>query len=244
VRAFDDMTRQLARSKADLVQTERVAAWREIARRIAHEIKNPLTPIQMSIETMRKTRGRGAQFDEIFEEGTRTILDEVARLKRIVQEFSDFARMPRPNLAPCDLAEVARGALTLYQGGAAPVRAELPAEALPPVLADREQLQQVVLNLLENARDAVTRKGAGEIVLRARRAGDAVELEVEDGGTGLTNEVREKLFVPYFTTKDTGTGLGLAIVQRIVTDHGGRVTVGGAEGKGAIFTVSLPRVPD
>ena len=238
VRAFDRMVEELERSRQQLVLAERVAAWREIARRIAHEIKNPLTPIQMSIETMRRTRDRPDKFAEIFDEGTKTILDEVARLKRIVQEFSDFARAPKPELAPCDIAEVARGALALYKG-AAPVRADL-AQSLPPVLADRNQLQQVILNLLENARDAVARKGAGEIIVRARQAEGGVELEVEDSGVGFSEAVREKLFVPYFTTKESGTGLGLAIVHRIITDHGGRVSADGEEGRGAKFTISLP----
>ena len=238
VRAFDRMVEELERSRQQLVLAERVAAWREIARRIAHEIKNPLTPIQMSIETMRRVRDRPDKFAEIFDEGTKTILDEVARLKRIVQEFSDFARAPKPELAPCDVCEVARAALSLYKG-AAPVRADF-AQALPPVLADRNQLQQVILNLLENARDAVARKGAGEIIVRARQADGGVELEVEDSGVGFSEAVRDKLFVPYFTTKESGTGLGLAIVHRIVTDHGGRVSAHGEEGRGATFTISLP----
>jgi signal transduction histidine kinase len=238
VRAFERMVEELERSREQLVLAERLAAWREIARRIAHEIKNPLTPIQMSIETMRRTRDRPDKFAEIFDEGTKTILEEVARLKRIVQEFSDFARAPKPELAPCDMAEVARGALSLYKG-AAPVRADL-MPSLPPVLADRNQLQQVILNLLENARDAVARKGAGEIIVRARQAEGGVELEVEDSGVGFSEAVREKLFVPYFTTKESGTGLGLAIVHRIVTDHGGRVSAHGEEGRGAKFTIVLP----
>src|SRR5262249_55039001 len=153
------------------------------------------------------------EFGEIFDEGTRTILDEVARLKRIVQEFSDFARMPKPELAPTDLADAVRGALALWKGGEPEVRAELGEGALPAVLADKQQLQQVILNLVENARDAVRKKASGEagsIVVRARAAaGGAVELEVEDNGIGLADEVRDRLFVPYFTTKESGTGLGL-----------------------------------
>jgi signal transduction histidine kinase len=239
VRAFEQMASELQRSKEQLVQAERVAAWREIARRIAHEIKNPLTPIQMSIETMRRTRGR-RDFDEIFEEGTRTILAEVTRLKRIVQEFSDFARMPKPTLEPCNLAEVAKNALALYGGGAAPVRSELPADTMPRVMADKHQMQQVILNLLENARDAVQRKGKGEIVVRARSSATSVQIEIEDTGVGFSESVRERMFVPYFTTKESGTGLGLAIVHRIVNDHGGRISVNGREGSGATFTISIP----
>jgi signal transduction histidine kinase len=240
VQSFNRMAEDLLRSKEQLVQTERVAAWREIARRLAHEIKNPLTPIQTSIETMRRTRERPAEFPEHFERGTQIVLAEVARLKKIVQEFSDFARLPKPELQPCDLAQVARDALALYEGAQVPVRAELPEAPLSPVLADRQQLQQVLLNLLENARDAVAKKTGGAIVVRVRALDGAIELEVEDNGVGLSAAVRERLFTPYFTTKSSGTGLGLAIVHRIVTDHGGRVSVRSAEGAGATFTITLP----
>jgi nitrogen fixation/metabolism regulation signal transduction histidine kinase len=243
VGSFNSMAAELERSKEQLVRTERIAAWREIARRLAHEIKNPLQPIQMSIETMRRTRDRGAEFTEIFDEATRMILAEVQRLKGIVQEFSDFARMPKPRLAPCDVGEVARAALALYAGGSVPLRAELPPVGAATVHADAAQLQQVLLNLLENARDSLARKGAGEIIVRVRAADDQVELEVEDQGIGLSDEVRDRLFTPYFTTKERGTGLGLAIISRIVEDHAGRIRADGAPGRGAVFTITLPSAP-
>jgi signal transduction histidine kinase len=244
--AFNKMTADLLKSKDALLQAERVAAWQEIARRLAHEIKNPLTPIQMSVETLRKTHAAGhPSFEEIFAESTRTVLDEVGRLKKIVGEFSEFARMPRPERRSCDLNEVVASALSLYRGSVKVVK-ELE-EPLPAVDADRDQLTQVVLNLLENARDAVTAKGSddsvGRISVRTRAGGGgggAVELEVEDNGAGFDPAITEKLFRPYYTTKDAGTGLGLAIVRRIVTDHGGRITAHSAPGRGARFVVELP----
>jgi signal transduction histidine kinase len=238
-RAFNAMTRDLGAARADLVRAERVAAWREIAQRIAHEIKNPLTPIQMAIETLQRARARqSADFDALFGESSKTIVDEVGRLKHIVAEFSSFARMPAPRLAPLDVGEVVQAALALY-AGAVPVERVL-ASGLPPALADRDQLVQVLLNLVENARDAVEPRG-GRITVRTRAVDGRVELEVADDGPGLSDEARAKLFTPYFTTKARGTGLGLAIVHRIVTDHGGEIRVGDGA-PGAVFTVALPAV--
>lgn len=240
-RAFNRMTADLAAARESLVRAERVAAWREIAQRIAHEIKNPLTPIQMAVETLQRAHDKGAEsFDALFRESAQTILDEVARLKAIVAEFSSFARLPAPRLQPCDLGEIVESALALYAGGATPLERAL-AEDLPPVRADRDQVTQVLLNLLENARDAIGEKAGGAIRVGTRAVDGRVELVVADNGPGLTDEARAKLFTPYFTTKARGTGLGLAIVHRIVTDHGGEIRVDGAPGHGATFTVSLPR---
>ncbi len=161
----------------------------------------------------------------------------MARLKHIVAEFSGFARMPEPKLAPVAVHELVEGALALYAGGEVSIARDL---APATVRGDRDQLQQVLLNLLENARDAVAQAGRGDIAVRTRRAGDRVEIEVADSGPGISEEARARLFTPYFTTKKQGTGLGLAIVHRIVTDHGGEIRVGANEGGGAVFVVALP----
>jgi signal transduction histidine kinase len=242
-RAFNAMTGELADAKDRAIQAERIAAWQDIARSLAHELKNPLTPIQMSVETMRKTHALGhPDFGEIFDESTRTVLEEVQRLKKIIGEFSQFARLPAPQKGPLDVNDLVGGALALYRG-AVRVVSQL-GESLPRVDADRDQITQVVLNLLENARDAVASKGSdetvGRITVTTRSRASAVELEVADNGPGFDPTLRDKLFTPYFTTKDTGTGLGLAIVRRIVTDHGGRVTAHSEPGKGARFVVELP----
>jgi signal transduction histidine kinase len=229
---FNQMIRDLGTAREELLRAERVAAWREIAQRIAHEIKNPLTPIQMAVETLQRAQKKADPklFDELFAESSRTILDEVARLKHIVAEFSQFARMPPPRLQPLDLKEVVESTLPLYTGA---VEREL---EVAPAHADRDQIVQVLLNLLENARDAAGQ--AGKVTVRTRRKNGHVELEVADNGPGLSDEARARLFTPYFTTKTKGTGLGLAIVHRIVTDHGGEIRV--ANDEGAVFTVSLP----
>ena len=239
--AFNAMMVDVKDAKERLVMAERVAAWQEIARRLAHEIKNPLTPIQMSVETLRKTWAlKHPSFDEIFEESTQTVLEEAGRLKRIVAEFADFARLPKPEKQSVDVNDVVGGALVLYQGSI-DIERDL-ADGLPAVEADRGQLSQVLLNLLENARDAVAGTGRVRVQTRLSRPGRAVALVVEDSGPGVATDVRERIFTPYYTTKHAsgGTGLGLAIVHRIVTDHGGRIAVGESSLGGARFLVELP----
>ncbi|MCG8416432.1 MAG: ATP-binding protein, partial [Proteobacteria bacterium] len=244
--SFNLMMEDLKTAKERLVIAERVAAWQEIARRLAHEIKNPLTPIQMAVETMRKTwRKKHPSFEEIFDESTGTVLEETARLKRTVSEFSEFARLPKPSLTACDLSEAVAGCLALYRGSI-PITREL-ADDLPAISADRDQLSQILLNLLENARDAVESRpddspDRGRIVVETRmnQRGDRIELVVEDNGPGLPDEVKEKLFTPYFTTKAGGTGLGLAIVHRMISDHGGRIIAGESSSGGARFVVQFP----
>jgi signal transduction histidine kinase len=242
--AFNFMMEDLRTSKDRLVIAERIAAWQEIARRLAHEIKNPLTPIQMAMDTLRKTwKKQHPSFGEILEESTATVMEEADRLKHIVSEFSAFARMPKPEFGRLDLNELVRASLALYQGGAAPVETKL-FPLLPHIDADKNQLSQVVLNLVENARDAIGPRADGKIVVSTRigEAGDRAMLIVEDNGPGIPGELKDKVFAPYFTTKHAkgGTGLGLAIVHRIVSDHGGRIAVGDAAGGGARFAIELP----
>ena len=241
--AFNFMMEDLKTSKEKLVIAERIAAWQDIARRLAHEIKNPLTPIQMAMDTLRKSwKKQHPSFDEILEESTRTVLEEADRLKKIVAEFSDFARMPKPDMARVDLNEIVRSALSLYQG-AVKVESRLGRE-LPELDGDKGQLTQVLLNLVENARDAIGGRPEGRITVTTRRgdANDRALLVVEDNGPGVPAELKDKVFAPYFTTKHAkgGTGLGLAIVHRIVSDHGGRITISDAPDRGARFTIELP----
>jgi len=242
-KAFNFMMEDLRSSKERLVIAERIAAWQEIARRLAHEIKNPLTPIQMAMDTLRKTwRKQHPSFGEILEESTATVMEEADRLKKIVSEFSGFARMPKPEFQRLDLNELVRSALALYQG-AAPIEIGL-APGLPRIDADKNQLNQVVLNLVENARDAIGPRTGGRIAVSTRlgEASDRVMLIVEDNGPGIPGDLKDKVFAPYFTTKHSkgGTGLGLAIVHRIVSDHGGRIAVVDAPGGGARFAIELP----
>ena len=244
VQAFNRMIGDLKESKEKLVAAERVAAWQEIARRIAHEIKNPLFPIQTSIETLRKVhQKKHPDFEEIFDESTTTILEEVERLKNIATEFSQFARMPKPKLAPCDLAEALASVVKLYGLDAIPIELVV-APDLPLVRGDREQLIQVFSNLVKNAREALTGVEAPGIVVRASAAAGWVEVAVQDNGPGFSEEVEANIFTPYFTTKggSGGSGLGLAIVHRIVMDHDGRIDARnlGSGQHGAVFRVLLP----
>jgi len=241
--AFNFMMEDLRASKERLVIAERIAAWQEIARRLAHEIKNPLTPIQMAMDTLRKTwKKQHPSFGEILEESTTTVLQEADRLKHIVTEFSDFARMPKPEFQRIDLNEVIRSSLSLYQG-AAPIEIKL-LDKLPHLDADKGQVSQVVLNLVENARDAIGAREDGKIGVTTGLgdAGDRALLIVEDNGPGVPPDLKDKVFAPYFTTKHSkgGTGLGLAIVHRIVSDHGGRIAVSDRPGGGARFSIELP----
>ena len=244
-RAFNAMTEQLLEQRDRLVQAERVAAWRELARRLAHELKNPLFPIQITIENMQRAREKAPeQFDEVFRESTATLLEELANLKAIVGRFSDFAKMPPPQFETVDLNETLRRAVRLFEAQLnAPGRPPITPEVLcddnvGSVRADPEQLHGALRNLMLNAIDAMP--AGGTLTLRTRRQNGAVLLEISDTGEGLTPEERERLFTPYYTTKQNGTGLGLAIVQSVVSDHGGRISVESERGRGTTFRIELP----
>ncbi len=240
-RAFNQMTRELAEGEERLRKSERVAAWREIARRIAHEIKNPLAPIQMSMETLQRVYERKhPDFDEIFAESTEAILEEVARLKRIVTEFSSFARLPAPRLQPTDVSDLVRHVLALYRDMHAGATLALVGPEELEITADPDQLRQVLVNLVANALQAGARRV--EVAVEGLGGGGAV-VEVRDDGVGMDEETRARLFTPYFTTKEEGTGLGLAIVQRIVEEHGGEIAVRSVPGQGTVFTLTLPPPP-
>lgn len=239
-RAFNAMTDDLRTSRERLVQAERVAAWREMARRLAHELKNPIFPIQVSLDTLGRALDRDpAQFAGLFRESSETIQQELRSLRRIVDEFSDFARMPRPTFAPVRLATVVEQTLALYRDRSETVRVESSvAEELPPLSGDRDLLARALGNLVANAIEAMPEGGTLRVTTRASAEGQV--LEVADTGPGLSEDQRTRLFTPYFTTKAGGTGLGLAIVQGIVSDHGGRIEVKSAPGQGTTFVLLLP----
>lgn len=238
--AFNQAIMDLTALRKRLAATERIAARREIARRVAHEIKNPLAPIRTAIETLRRLRARNdPAFDEYFEEASRTVLEEVARISNIVSEFTRFARLPPPNPEPFDVVDAVRGVVNLHR--TEDVELRFHADQLGRLNADSDQVKQVVTNLLQNALDASSGQKAPrvEVVLSAG-PGDTLSLTVTDNGPGVAPELRAKLFEPYNTTKPKGTGLGLAIVQRIVVEHGGDIVYREADGGGAVFEVTLP----
>jgi len=240
-RAFNRMTGELVAQREKLVQAERVAAWRELARRLAHELKNPLFPLQITVENMQRARDRYPdQFDEVFREGAATLLAELGKLKQIVARFSDFARMPAPEMQAVDCNRLVRESMKLFEpqlaGARIAGRMELDPQ-LRPVQADPEQLTRVLRNLILNAVDAMPQGGA--LTVRTTALAGGVRLEVSDTGQGLTPEECARLFTPYYTTKTHGTGLGLAIVQSVVSDHHGRISVESEPGKGATFRIEL-----
>ncbi len=231
---FEDLT--------ELIKAQKVATWREVAQRIAHEIKNPLTPIQLSAQRLRKKFSeKSPDFEAVFDESTNVIVNEVNSLKRLVDEFSKFARMPAPQLSRQSLHDVIRDVVALYRSAHREVEwvVELD-EALPPLNIDRDQMNRVFVNLFDNAIQAMNQKGRLWVTTRFDSRRRKAAIQVADEGTGISPEDQEKLFVPYFSRKRTGTGLGLAIVQRIVTDHDGQIRAANNEPKGAVFTIELP----
>jgi signal transduction histidine kinase len=245
IETFNRMTDELKTATDSLVAAERVAAWQEVARRLAHEIKNPLTPIRMSLETLLAASARGQldeRFKALFSESARAVLEEVDRLKRIVDEFSHFARLPRPRPAPVDLAQVVQPVMALY----APHDGLSYDVQLAPgveVLADRDQLTQVLVNLVKNAEEAMAPQG-GRVTVRVRADGSQGVVEVADEGPGIPAELKARLFEPYVTTKPQGSGLGLAIAQRIAQEHGGRLEALDESPRGTCFRLSLPRLSE
>jgi nitrogen fixation/metabolism regulation signal transduction histidine kinase len=242
--AFNHMTEDLLQQKERTLQAERVAAWRELARRLAHELKNPLFPLQVTVENLIRAKEKAPElFEEVFREGTSTLLAEVNNLKTIIGRFSEFAKMPQPQRKPTQLNEVARSVLRVFQAqlqqkNQITVRTELEPE-LPLISADPDLMHRALSNLVLNAIDALPQ--GGEITVRTQSAGDRVELSVSDNGSGLTEEECARLFTPYYTTKQHGTGLGLAIVQSVVSDHGGKISVASTKDEGTTFRIELPR---
>jgi signal transduction histidine kinase len=246
--SFNRMTTELLGQKERLVQAEQVAAWRELARRLAHELKNPLFPLQLTVENLVRARQQNPeQFDEEFREGSRTLLAEISNLKAIIGRFSEFSKMPQPQLQPVQINEVVLGVVQLFQAQLeAPGREKIACELqldphLNVVAADSELLHRAISNLVTNAVDAMPQGGV--LTLRTRNDRGGVLIEVADTGLGLTPQECERIFTPYYTSKKHGTGLGLAIVQSIVSDHGGRIRVQSQPGQGTTFVIELPMTP-
>ena len=247
--SFNRMTTELLTQRERLVQAERVAAWRELARRLAHELKNPLFPLQLTVENLVRARQQSPeQFDEVFPEDSRTLLAELGNLKTIVGRFSEFSKMPQPQLQPVQVNEVIKGVVQLLRAQfnapeRAGVRCDMQLDAhLQTIAADAELLHRAISNLVLNALDAMQQGGV--ITLRTRNESTQVRIEISDTGSGLTREECERIFTPYYTSKQHGTGLGLAIVQSVVSDHKGRISVQSQPGRGTTFVIELPNNPD
>jgi signal transduction histidine kinase len=249
-RSFNHMTGQLIGQRERLVQTERVAAWRELARRLAHELKNPLFPLQLTVENLTRARQLPeGEFDEVFRESTQTLSMEIANLKTIIGRFSDFSKMPKPQLERIDARDAIERVRSLYEAtglagdAAAKIRFDVQLSAQPmPLDADPELLHRALSNLVLNAMDAMPE--GGMLTLSAQPKNETVELRVADTGQGMTPEECERLFTPYYTTKEHGTGLGLAIVQSVIADHGGAIAVESRAGGGTAFVITLPKASE
>jgi two-component system nitrogen regulation sensor histidine kinase NtrY len=225
-----------------LIRAQKVAAWREVARRLAHEIKNPLTPIQLSAERLRRHfTGAPPNAKALVDECTATIVGEVESLKGLVDEFSQFARMPAPRTVPTDLAPLITDTLGLYKDIFPEVRIEPRfAAGVPLVRLDVEQIRRVIINLVDNAIEATEQRGHIVIETQLDAANGVARVIVADDGPGIPADEREKLFLPYYSTKRRGSGLGLAIVRRIIAEHGGSIDVGPNTPHGTRFTIELP----
>jgi len=225
-----------------LIRAQKVAAWREVARRLAHEIKNPLTPIQLSAERLRRHFSTAPPAAKaLVDECTVTIVGEVESLKGLVDEFSQFARMPSPRTIPTDLAQLITDTISLYRGIFSDVRIDQRfAPGIPLVRLDAEQIKRVIINLVDNAIEAMERRGHIVVETQLDPSNSLVRVVVADDGPGIPPAEREKLFLPYYSTKRRGSGLGLAIVRRIIAEHGGSIEVGNNAPRGTRFTIELP----
>ena len=243
-KSFNNMTHELTEQRDRLVQSERVAAWRELARRLAHELKNPLFPLQITVENLvRAHRLPRVQFDEVFLEGTGTLQAEINNLRAIVSRFSDFSKMPEPQLEKMDLREAVQRVIALHAPALEQKHISIGTSISPEplrILGDPELLHRALSNLVLNAMDAMPE--GGTLTISASRSADFARVAVADSGPGLSDEECSRLFTPYFTTRQHGTGLGLAIVQSVVSDHRGSITVERPEEGGARFVITLPMV--
>jgi nitrogen fixation/metabolism regulation signal transduction histidine kinase len=230
---FDEVTH--------LLQAQRDAAWAEVARRLAHEIKNPLTPIQLSAERVElKLAPKLAPADaDMLTRSTRTIVNQVAALKRMVDAFSQYARTPEPAMNELDLNALVREILTLYESLAPHIHLQLD-EDLPHVIGDAPQLRQVLHNLLQNAQDALAGEAEPRITIESRCHGSSVCFSIADNGSGFPENLMKRAFEPYVTTKPRGTGLGLVIVKKIIEEHGGEVAISNVAPRGARVMITLP----
>ena len=254
VQTFNDMREQLAESRRKLAKQERELAWREMARQVAHEIKNPLTPMKLSIQHMRRAfhrdSGNGDRFPALFDRITATLIEQIEALARIANEFSSFARLPTRVLEPLDLNDVIREAVRLMQEEAAPA-VHLDLHDAPLVVeADREELRRIYINLLKNALQAIPDERDGTIHVSTQRVspqGDAVPSAysaIRDNGTGIPADVKDKIFQPNFSTKTSGTGLGLAIAKKSIEELDGRIDFETTDGQGTTFRIWLPLAED
>jgi two-component system nitrogen regulation sensor histidine kinase NtrY len=230
---FDDLT--------DIIKAEKAIAWQEIAKRVAHEIKNPLTPIKLSTERMiKKWENRDTDFDQVFKRSAKTIIKEVDSLRKLVDEFSNFGKMPEINKSPTYIPAIIDEVVNLYKGfKGVEINVSTPDNS-PLVELDGEQFRRVMINIFENAVQAIPDTGSINVTLNFDTLSNRAYINIADNGPGIRDEDKEKLFLPYFSTKKDGTGLGLAIASRIIAEHRGYIRVRDNKPNGAVFTIEIP----
>jgi len=228
---FDDFT--------DVIKAQKMATWQEVARRVAHEIKNPLTPIKLSAERLiKKWQQKDDDFDSVFEKSTKTIIAEVDSMKKLVDIFSRYGKMPEVNKSPANVMELIESAASLYRGFK-DIKIHISLQNdIPPVNIDFEQIKRVFINIIDNAIKAMNGKGVIDISIKANKS--VVTVGIADTGPGISDEEKDKLFYPYFSKTKDGTGLGLAIAHKILMDHNGRILIMDNTPGGSIFTVEIP----
>ncbi|KAA3658432.1 MAG: GHKL domain-containing protein, partial [Calditrichaeota bacterium] len=237
VHAFNVMIERVKDKQEQVVELEKKAAWREMARILAHEIKNPLTPIQLMIQQLHdQYKGDDPVYAEVLNECTEIITDEIGTLQNLVRSFSEFARMPEMQKEPADLNAIIREVAKLYTDTTIALALD---PALPKLLLDEQQFRRIFKNFIENSRAAITQKGQGSITIRSSVEQDSVIVRVSDSGAGIKDDVLQRIFEPHYSTKKHGMGLGLAIVKRIVQEHDGTISVSSEEGKGTEFVISM-----
>ena len=239
IRSFEMMTKELAHSRDELVRAERELAWKEMAKQVAHEIKNPLTPMKLSIQHLRQTyKDKVANFDQVFDEVSRTIIEQIEALSRIAGEFARFARMPKTSFEPLNVNAVLNEAVSLFQQDEKVGFNMSLQDELPVVRADKEELRRSFINIIRNGVQAMD--NSGTMSIRSWSEQGRVAIAFRDQGTGMTDEVKAKLFQPNFSTKTDGMGLGLAITKKTIDDAGGTITVESVVGEGTTLTIVLP----
>ena len=231
---FEDVTQ--------LIKAQKIAAWQEVAQGIAHEIKNPLTPIQLNTQRLKKKYYEDKKdFDRVFDESIRIITQEVEGMKTLLNEFLRFSRMPTPRPRSVSIHQIIDDVASLYENHEKPVTISKKFDPnIGSLHIDPDQIRRVFINLFENALDALEEDGIIEISTRRNMQTKRVKIEFSDNGMGISNDDRDKLFLPHFTTKKRGTGLGLAIVNRIINDHNGTIQARESEPKGTVFVIELP----
>ncbi|HEX9653961.1 MAG TPA: ATP-binding protein [bacterium] len=238
VAAFNHMIATLKEKQDQVIALEKMAVWREIARVLAHEIKNPLTPIQLTVQQMKdKYAGDDEAYRKLLAECSQIVNDEIESLRTLVREFSEFARMPKLNLAPGNLNELVEEVSKLYTDRKVQIAVD---SSIPEFNFDYEKMRRVLINLIENGLDSMNEKAGGVLKVETKNESGFAALQVSDEGNGIPPELQSRIFEPYFSTKKTGMGLGLAIVKRIIDEHHGKISIESHIEKGTTFKIDIP----